>query len=134
MACLDCNVILLRPSSFVAMGYSSVTWRTVVRRNVRSVTVGRANAAYIAITEGMIPYRKQQREIAMTNTILNELTIGELDAVNGGSGLLTGSGPGPLEIINQIRQAIESTLNPTSPPTQDPLAKVFQQAMNGMAG
>lgn len=116
------------------MGYSSVTWRTVVRRNVRSVTVGRANAAYIAITEGMIPYRKQQREIAMTNTILNELTIGELDAVNGGSGLLTGSGPGPLEIINQIRQAIESTLNPTSPPTQDPLAKVFQQAMNGMAG
>jgi len=67
----------------------------------------------------------------------HELTIGELDAVNGGTGGMTGllGNSGVLmEMLGQIKQTIETTLNPTSPPTQDPLVQVFQQAMNGMAG
>ena len=65
-----------------------------------------------------------------------ELTIGELDAVTGADGSLglggiMGEG-GVMGMLGQIKQTIETTLNPTSPPTQDPAAQAFQQAMNGM--
>jgi len=64
----------------------------------------------------------------MTN--LNELTIGELDAVSGGDlfGLMGGS----TGMLNQIMRIVQEQQNPAPPPTQSGPAQQWQQIMNGL--
>jgi hypothetical protein len=59
----------------------------------------------------------------------HELTIGELDAVNGGFDMMGGSAMG---MISQLMQMVQNQNPVTVTAPQDPLVQVFQQAMNGM--
>ena len=62
-----------------------MTQRTVARRKVRRITVGRANPAYLAITGGLIPTENNSGRINMTNFLnVRELGMDELKAISGG--------------------------------------------------